>query len=217
MARSFGGEVVGIVGDVRQTALEQGVTPHIYMSYDQWPLNEFAVVVRSVTPWRTVLGATRSVLARIDGNVPMNGARSLDDLVAASLGERRFYLTLLIVFAAVAVVLALAGVYGVIAYGVQQRKREIGIRLALGASRERVLAMVVGEGLRLASIGAVLGVLAALPLTRLLDALVFGVGTRDPLTLVIAPTALIAAATIACLVPARSAARLDPVETIRAD
>jgi putative ABC transport system permease protein len=216
-SRKFGGEVIGIVGDVRQDALDRGLTPHIYMSYDQWPLDEYDVVVRSTASEGRVLTATRSVLKQLDADVPMNGARSLDDIVMASLGARRFYLMLLAMFAAVAMALALAGIYGVIAYGVQQRRREIGIRLALGASRERVLAMVLKDGLRLAAIGAVLGVLTALPLTRLLNALVFAVGTRDPLTLVAVPSLLIVAAAVACLVPARSASRLDPVEAIRAD
>ena len=168
--RKFGGEIIGVVGDVRQDALDRGLTPHIYMSYDQWPLDEYDIVVRSSADPSRVLAAIRPMLETIDHDIPMNGARSMHDLVAASLGARRFYLVLLAAFAGVAMALSLAGIYGVIAYGVQQRRREIGIRLALGASRERVLAMVVTDGLRLPAVGAVIGVLAALPLTRLLSA-----------------------------------------------
>jgi ABC-type antimicrobial peptide transport system permease subunit len=147
----------------------------------------------------------------------MIDARPLAEIVDASLGQRRFYMLLLGAFASVAMLLALVGIYGVIAYGVRLRRQEIGIRLALGASRQRVLAMVLSDGLRLVMTGVAVGLLAALLLTRLLESLLFGVGTRDPLTFLAAPAALIAAAVLACLVPARGASRLNPVDTIRSD
>jgi ABC-type antimicrobial peptide transport system permease subunit len=113
--------------------------------------------------------------------------------------------------------LAIVGIYGVIAYGVQQRRREIGIRLALGASGGRVAGMVLSEGLRLVAVGVVLGVGGALGLTQLLASLLFQVGARDPLTLVAAPAALALTAVAACLLPARAASRQNPVEAIHAD
>jgi ABC-type antimicrobial peptide transport system permease subunit len=124
---------------------------------------------------------------------------------------------LLGLFAAVAMTLALVGVYGVMAYGVQQRHREIGIRMALGATRERVVRMVLSDGVRMVGAGVALGVVAALSLTRLLGSLLYSVGPRDPMTFIVAPLLLVVAAVIACALPARRASRLDPVETIRAD
>ena len=215
--KRFGGEVIGIVGDVRQLSLEQGMTPHIYMAHEQWPLNEYEVVVRSSAPVASVVSAARAVLSELDAGLPMIDARPLAEIVDASLGQRRFYMMLLGAFAAVAMLLALVGIYGVIAYGVRLRRQEIGIRLALGASRQRVLAMVLSDGLRLVMAGVAVGLVAALLLTRLLESLVFGVGTRDPVTFLAAPAALIAAAVLACLVPARGASRLNPVETIRSE
>jgi putative ABC transport system permease protein len=215
--KRFGGEVIGVVGDVRQDALEGDRTPHMYMSSEQWPLNEYDVIVRSSASPPVTFSAARSVLKQLDAEIPMNGARPLTDIVDQSLGPRRFYLTLLTTFAAVAMALALVGIYGVIAYGVQQRRREIGIRLALGASHQRVIRMVLSEGLRLVAAGVGLGIVGALALTRLLEALLFQVGARDQLTFAVAPALLTVAAAIACLLPARSAARQNPAETIRAD
>jgi putative ABC transport system permease protein len=213
----FGGEVIGIVGDVRQRGLDQGVLPHMYMSYEQWPVNEYAVVMRSTTPSFAVLSGARSLLKQLDPNIPMNDARAFSDDVDASLGDRRFYLTLLAIFAGVALALAVVGVYGVIAYGVQLRRREIGIRLALGATRERVLAMILSDGMRMVVAGVLLGVITAMALTRLLETLLFGVSPRDPVTFAAVPAVLIVAAALACLLPARRAARVNPVEAMRAE
>jgi putative ABC transport system permease protein len=213
----FGGEVIGVVGDVRQGALDQAVTPHMYMSYQQWPINEYDVVIRSTTAPATVLSAARSVLAGLDANIPMNDARTFDDVVDTSLGDRRFFLTLLAAFAGVSMVLAVVGVYGVVAYGVHQRRREIGIRIALGATGGRVLAMILSQGLRLVVAGVLLGTAAALGLTRLLQAMLYGVGPRDPITFIAVPASLILAAAAACAFPARRAAAVDPVEAIRSE
>jgi predicted permease len=213
----FGGEIIGVVGDVRQHALGRDVLPHMYMPYLQWPVNEYAVVIRSTTPPSSVLSEARAVLRALDPQIPMNAARSYSDIVDGSLGDRRFYLGLLGLFAAVAMTLALVGVYGVMAYGVQRRRREIGIRIALGATRERVVRMVLSDGVRMVGVGVALGIAAAFGLTRLLGSLLYSVGPRDPMTFVVAPLLLIVAAVIACALPARRASRLDPVETIRAD
>ena len=213
----FGGEVIGVVGDVRQRALSQDISPHMYMPYLQWPVNEYDVVIRSTTPPARVVSGARSLLRRLDPQIPMNAPRSYSDIVASSMGDRRFYLVLLGLFAAVAMTLALVGVYGVMAYGVQQRRREIGIRMALGATREGVVRMVLSDGVRMVGAGVALGVVAALSLTRLLGSLLYSVGPRDPTTFIVAPLLLVAAAVIACALPARRASRLDPVETIRAD
>ena len=214
---TFGGEVVGVVGDVRQGALDEGIEAHMYMPYQQWPINEYDVVIRSTTSPAAVLTAARSVLEQLDEQIPMNDARALSALVDASLGSRRFYVTLLAFFASLAMALAVVGVYGVIAYGVQQRRREIGIRLALGATSRRVLSMILSDGLRLVVAGVVIGLVAGMALTRLLETLLFAVGPRDPATFAVVPVALIIAAALACVLPARSAARLNPLDTIRAE
>jgi predicted permease len=213
----FGGEIIGIVGDVRQRALSQDVSPHMYMPYLQWPVNEYDVVIRATTPPGAVISAVRSLLRQLDPQIPMNAPRSYSDIVASSIGDRRFYLVLLGLFAAVAMALALVGVYGVMAYGVQQRRREIGIRMALGATRERVVRMVLSDGVRMVGAGVALGVVAALSLTQLLGSQLYRVGPRDPMTFIVAPLLLVVAAVIACALPARRASQLDPVETIRAD
>jgi putative ABC transport system permease protein len=213
----FGGEVVGIVGDVRQHALEGPMTAHMYMSVEQWPLDEFDVVVRGGASRESIVAAARAALRQLDPEIPLGRVRGLEEIVDASLGPRRFYMTLLGAFAAVALALAFVGVYGVIAYGVRMRRREIGVRLALGASGSQVVGMVVADGLRLAVVGTAIGLVAAFMLTKLLTSLLFQVGTRDPVTFVVAAAALVGAAALACVMPARGASRLDPVETIRAE
>ena len=213
----FGGQVIGVVGDVRQRALDGAVASHMYMPYAQWPVNEYDVVIRSRTASADVLRETRAALQLLDPNLPMNDVRTLRSVIDGSLGDRRFFLNLLGAFAGIAVLLALVGLYGVVAYGVQQRRREVGIRLALGATPARVRAMILSEGLHLVAAGVGLGIVAALALTRVLQALLFSVSPRDPMTFVAAPVLLTLAAALACVLPARQAARVDPAETMRSD
>ena len=213
--RRFGGEVVGVVGDVRQYALNRAPSAHIYMSFEQWPLNEFNVVVRSTAEPPQVFAASRSVLERLDADTPMSDPVTLEDMLAASLGSRRFNLTLLGLFAGLALSLACVGVYGVLAYSVQQRRGEIGVRIALGASRTRVLGMVLLDVVPLVVAGVAAGVLASLMSSRVLEALLFEVGARDPVTLALAPAVLILVALAACLFPASRAALVNPAEIIR--
>jgi putative ABC transport system permease protein len=215
--RRFGGEIIGIVGDVRQSSLESGVTQHMYMSATQWPLNDYDVVVRASTSFAAVVSGARSALQELDPDIPLGGARPLDELVDGALGNRRFYMMLLGAFASVALALALVGIYGVMAYGVRLRRQEIGVRLALGATGVRIVRMVLGDGLRLVMSGVIIGALAAFALTRLLESLLYDVRATDPAAFVVASLSLVVAATVACIVPARGAARLDPVDTIRAD
>lgn len=215
--RKFGGEIIGVVGDVRQLSLDQDRTPHIYMAYEQWPLDEYDVVVRTTNPIASAFAGAKAVLKELDSEVPMNEPQALSTIVERSMGERRYFLTLLASFAAIATALAVVGVYGVIAYGVQQRQREIGIRLALGASRRSVVKMVLSEGLRLVAFSVVLGGLGAFALTRLLQSMLFQVDAHDPMIFALAPILLTAAAALACVIPARAAARNNPAEVIRAD
>jgi ABC-type antimicrobial peptide transport system permease subunit len=211
----FGGTIVGVVGDVRQSALDGVKTPHMYMPYRQWPVNEYSVVIRSTSASSQVFAAARAILRELDSDIAMSDARSMTNIVDASMGRRSFYLMLLAGFAIAALLLAAIGVYGIIAYGVQQRRQEIGVRLTLGATRQRVLTMILGDGLRMSAAGVVIGLAAAFGLTRIMRQLLFDVAPTDVVTFVSAPAVLLIAAFIACVLPAGRAARLDPVEAIR--
>jgi ABC-type antimicrobial peptide transport system permease subunit len=133
------------------------------------------------------------------------------------MAERRFYATLLATFATLALVLAAVGIYGVIAYGVQQRRRELGIRIALGASRQRVVGMIMRQGMALAIVGAAIGLAGASLLTGVLASQLFDVSARDPLTFILVPVVLVAVAIVACVVPTRRALAVDPATAIRAE
>ena len=159
----------------------------------------------------------RAALRAIDPNVPLSAINSMDSLFEDSFGPRRFNLYLLTAFAAVALALAAIGLFGVMAYLVSQRTREIGVRLALGATRGDVFRQILGSGMTLAVIGAVIGVGAALWLTRVMETLLFSVSRTDPVTFIVVPVTLIAVAALACYLPARKAMRVDPVIALRAD
>jgi predicted permease len=216
-SRVFGGRIVGIVGDVRQFGLASPPQPEIYAPLAQWPIDELSIVVRSSAPTATVLAAARDLVHQLDPSLPIYNARPLSDLVRESIAERRFYAALLGTFASLALVLAAVGIYGVIAYSVQQRRRELGIRIALGASWSRVVAMVLRQGIVLTLLGAGMGLASAGLLTRVLRGQLFGVSATDPLTFVVVPLVLIVVAALACIVPARRAVSVDPASAIRAE
>ena len=211
------GEIVGVVGDVRQHGLSVDVTPHVYAAWDQWPLDEITVVMRSRGDPAVALKAARAAVLSLDRDLPVYDAFTLESMIDRALGQPRFYVLLLTIFAALAVVLAVVGIYGVIAYTVQQRTREIGIRIALGASHGRVVGMVVQRGLLLALVGIALGSTGAYAMTRVLQSLLYGVGARDPMTFVAVAVLLGAVAVLASWLPARRAARVDPLAAMRAE
>jgi ABC-type antimicrobial peptide transport system permease subunit len=165
----------------------------------------------------SLLPALRADVAALDPDLPLSAARPLSQIVNESVTEQRFQMTLLTVFAALALALAALGIYGVTAYSVAQRAREIGIRMALGADSSLVLRMVVGGGMRLALAGVGLGVMGALAGTRVLASLVYQVSTTDPLTLATTAAVLIGAAALASWVPARRATRVDPAVSLRVE
>ena len=211
------GEIVGVVGDVRQHGLSEDVTPHIYAAWDQWPIDEITVVMRSRGDPAVALKAARATVLSLDRDLPVYDVFTLETMVDRALGQPRFYVLLLSIFAVLAVVLAVVGIYGVIAYTVQQRTREIGIRIALGASRERVVAMVVRRGVILALAGIAFGSAGAYAVSRVLQSLLFGVGARDPFTFLAVAALLGAVALLASWLPARRAARVDPLAAMRAE
>jgi predicted permease len=211
------GEIVGIVGDVRQGGLSADPTPHVYAAYDQWPLDEITVVMRTIGDPAALLPAARAAVASLDRDVPVYDELTLETMVAQALGQPKFYLLLLTTFATLAVVLTVVGIYGVMAYTVQQRTREIGIRIALGASTNRVVGLVVQRGLVLALMGVLLGSAGAYVVTRVLRSQLYGVSERDPLTFAGVAVLLASVAVLASWIPARRAARVDPLSAMRAD
>jgi predicted permease len=213
----FGGTIVGIVGDVRQFSLASRPLPEIYGAFSQWPLDEMSVVMRTAGAPAASLAPAREVVRQLDAEVPIYDVYPMADLVRASLAQRRFYATLLGSFAGLALLLAAIGIYGVIAYGVQQRRRELGIRIALGATDSRVLALVLRQGIMLTVLGSVLGLLGASALTRVLQGQLFGVTPLDPVTFLAVPALLLVVALMACVVPARRALTVDPAAAIRGE
>jgi putative ABC transport system permease protein len=211
-----GGEVVGVVGDFKQDALESEIEPQIYLAYDQAPQESLSVVLRSSSP-QLVAEAVKQQIRELNSSLPIYGLQPMTEVVATSTSTSRFYMLLLGGFAFVSLVLAAVGIYGVIAYAVRQRSQEIGIRMALGASRERVVRMVVGQGLALAVAGAATGLLGALFATRWMQSLLFEVSVSDPAIYAVVAAVLVLVAAVASWLPARRAAATDPQLVLRGE
>jgi putative ABC transport system permease protein len=216
-AVTVGGQIVGIVGDVKQRDLATPAYPSAYAPFNTWAIGSFSVLIRTDADPRAVEGRIKSVMREVDPNLPIFGLTTMTQAVSDSVAQPRFYMVLLGAFAAIALLLAALGIYGVISYAVSQRTRELGIRVALGATREKIVRLVITEGVWLAATGVVLGVFASLALTRALASLLFGVGKVDPFALAAAPVVLMAAALLGCYLPARRAAKVDPVIAMRND
>jgi putative ABC transport system permease protein len=215
-----GGEIVGIVADVKQDALEAKIDPQLFLPYEQLPMESPAIVVRSTADPRnprTLAAAIPAAVRALDPDLPVYGLQPMTELVEASTSQSRFYMLLLGGFAAIALVLAAVGIYGVTAYGVRQRTQEIGIRMALGASRDRVLRMVVGQGMALALAGAAAGLAGAFLATRGLHSLLYEVSASDPATFAAVAAVLLAVAALASYLPARRAALTEPQLALRGE
>ncbi|MFI5178565.1 MAG: ABC transporter permease [Vicinamibacterales bacterium] len=206
--------VVGIVGDTHEYGLEQAPRPTMYVNLMQRPRFTTTVVMRSDAEPGGIIAAARAVLHELAPDVPPR-FRTFAQIYAASLGARRFNLTLVGAFAATALILAVAGIYGVTTYNVSRRRREIGVRIALGATTRDVLGVVLGQGLVTIAIGVVAGVAGALGLTRGLQSLLFGVTPTDPSAFAAVVIGLAAIAALACYVPARRGTKINPVEALR--
>ena len=213
----LGGEIVGIIGDVRQSELSEAALPEVYVPFPQWPVDYVSVVMRTAGTPASVVSGARNALREIDPDLPMYDVRTLEAVISESVARPRFYMLLLTSFAAVALVLSAVGIYGVIAYLVTMRTRELGIRIALGASNADVLRLVLREGVVVAALGLLVGTVGALALSRLLASLLFEVAPTDPLTFVIVAATLASVALAASFIPARRASRLDPLVAIRAE
>ncbi|MEP6765258.1 MAG: ABC transporter permease [Gemmatimonadaceae bacterium] len=211
--------IIGVVGDVRSGGLERKATPETYFPYTTAGMGfgNLILVVRTTAPLDGMITSLRKAVHKAAPNVPVYAVRSMDEIVGRSLGARKLNLTLLSIFASIALILAASGLYGVISYLVAQRTREIGIRMALGADRARVVRMVVMQGIRLASVGIAVGLIGSLALTRVLSSMLYGVGSRDPGTFAGVPLILATVAFLATLVPAWRASQVDPMHAIRSE
>jgi predicted lysophospholipase L1 biosynthesis ABC-type transport system permease subunit len=210
-------EVVGVVGNMREQSLEADPTLAVYFPAGGGGSTSLNLVMHTRRAPEDIVPALRAAVAGIDGNLPISNVRSLDEMVSRSVATRRFTVFLLATFAALAVVLALAGVYGVLAYSVARRTSEIGVRLALGAAHPQVLRLVLAQGLRPVAIGLAIGIVIALLVSRLMSSLLFGITGTDPLTYVVAAAAFALTAALACYVPARQVLRVDPVVALRVE
>jgi putative ABC transport system permease protein len=207
--------VVGVVGDVHHQSLEAAVQPTFYMPFHQDPWATMQFVLRTSAAPDAVRRAIQPAIARVDKDQPVGATLTMEEFVSRSLASRRFSVTLLSAFGGIAVVLAAVGLYGVLAFIVGERRREIGVRMALGALPRDIVASMLGEGLRLTAIGVVAGIALALAATRLLNALLFGTSPTDALTFVSAAALIVTIAAAASLVPALRASRVDPLIALR--
>ncbi|MFY9609328.1 MAG: ABC transporter permease [Blastocatellia bacterium] len=208
-------EIIGVVGDIRHTGLDSSPAEGFFLSSDQRPQLAMAVVLKTAGPPLSLSAAVRSSVLAIDKDQPIASLQTMEEVVSGSISNQRFTLLLLGLFAAVALALAAIGIYSVMAYTVTQRTGEIGLRMALGAQTRDVLKLVVGQGMSMALVGVAVGLAGAFALTRVMTSLLFSVSATDPITFVAIPLILVVVALAACIVPARRAAKVDPMVALR--
>jgi ABC-type antimicrobial peptide transport system permease subunit len=211
--------IAGVVADVKFSSLEAENPPTIYMPVFQIPRirRDAIFIARTTADPSSLAGAMRREIAAVDADLPVYDVRTMNQVIAESVAQRRFAMALLAIFAFASLSLAALGLYGVLSYAVTQRTREIGIRMALGGRRLDALRLVMGQGMKMATIGALAGLTASLALTRLMKGLLFGVTASDPLTFVMAALLLTIVALLACWIPARRATKVDPMVALRCE
>jgi putative ABC transport system permease protein len=206
---------VGVVGDVLHKGLDAPHTLQVYLPNTQFADSSVILAVRTANNPAALAAAVRSEIATLDPRVPVSAIATMDEVVSASVANQRFGALLFLLFGAIALLLTAVGIYGVISYGVAQRTHEIGIRLALGASRREVLNLIVSDAMKPALLGAVLGLCAALGLTRFLTNLLYNVKPTDPFVFAAGLLVLVGVALLASYIPARRAMRVDPLVVLR--
>ncbi|MEY2507133.1 MAG: hypothetical protein QOH01_1462 [Verrucomicrobiota bacterium] len=210
--------IVGVVGNVKHIKLSGEFTPEVYLSSSQMPMESMSIVARTrVSNPAAITSAVRSELAAVDRNIPLVRVRVFDEYLARALARPRFNAMLLSIFAGTALLLTAIGIYGVMAYSVSQRTNEIGIRIALGAGKNSIFRLVVGQAMTIVAISLVAGVLGAFAATRLLNSLLFGIGASDPLTFIAIMLLVSIVAFLAAWLPARRAMRVNPIIALRAE
>jgi putative ABC transport system permease protein len=210
-----GGEVVGVVTGVRDFGPTARIRPTIYFAHAQFPMDFVTIAMKARQDPGLLVEPARAVMTDLDPNLPMFRVRTMNQFAANAVAQPRLYLILIGVFASAAILLAAIGIYGVLAHGVAQRTREIGIRLALGARRSEVVSLVVRQAAGLALGGLLLGLLLALAAGRLIQGLLFGVEPRDTLTYAAVSVLMFVIALVASYLPARRASRIDPIKALR--
>src|SRR5436853_2908728 len=219
--RSYGGEftaeIVGVVGDTHTAGLEIEPKPEIFVSHASaigYP-NSMTYFVRTATNTLTLLPAVKEKIREVNREQAFSSVATIDQLVARSLNQRRFNLLLLASFAVLALILAGVGLYGLISFMTAQSTYEVGIRMAFGAGQRDVLKLIIGQGMALTLAGVVIGLLASLALTRLMQSLLFGISATDPVTFVVIAFVLSVVPLLACYIPARRATKVDPLVALR--
>lgn len=211
------GEIIGVVGNVKENALDKEPTPTVYYIHSHLIYTGMVFVVRTKSDPLNLAGPVRRVIHGIDPAQPVTQMRTMEAVVRETFARQRFSTLLVGSFSVVSLLLALVGIYGVLAYSVMERTREIGVRVALGAEPGGIVRLVLGRGMRVVLIGTLLGMSGALALTGLLNSLLFGVKAHDAATFAIVLLALVTVALLAAYLPTRRASRLAPVDALRAD
>jgi predicted permease len=209
--------IIGVVGDMRRTGYDAPVRYETFLPYPERPTGRMTLVVRTSGEPLAMTSAVRAQLRALDPQQPVYQVSSMDQLLSGMIAQRRFSMALLGTFAALALVLGIIGVYGVTSYLVAQRTREVGLRLALGAQPKQVVLMVVRQGLATAAVGMAVGLIAAFATTRLMGTLLYGVSPTDVATLLGVTVTLAVATALANYLPARRAARVDPLVALRSE
>ena len=208
-------EIIGITANVRSLELKEEAPPEFYFTIKQSPFEQMSMVIRSTVEPGSLAPSLRQAVAEVNKSVPVSDIKTMEHIVSESVTQPRFNLFLLGLFSGIALLLSAAGIYGVTAYTVTQRTQELGIRLALGAQMRDILKMILGQGMIVIGIGLVIGLAAAFALTRLMRSLLFGIGENDPATFGAITLVLLLVALVACYIPARRAAKVDPLIALK--
>ena len=210
-------EIVGVVGNVKTFSEAINDDPQVYELFLQRPVPSFSLVLRASSDPNSLASALRKAVAQADAELPLNRVMSMSAVIERQKSGNPFFTRVLASFAVLALILAAIGIYGLIAYSVGQRTHEIGIRIAMGARTPNVLRMILWEGMKMTASGAAIGVVLALPLPKIFDAIFYGLHLREPRLYIIVPMAILAVATLATYIPARRATRVDPMVALRHD